>query len=156
MLYAGTLYRAPGLRLIVAGSDAGWVPNWFEGVDNNFMRTVGLRGYQLEDPAAAPSDYFRKHFIYTSGSTDSVAVRFRRYVGPGHIMWASNFPRAEGDWPNNRTSIDRLTRGMTDDDRKAFLAGNAARMYRLTGWEAMQSTHPEPVKLPHMLTAPVP
>lgn len=153
MLYAGTLDRHPTLKLTVAGVDAGWVPVWYEATDNNYMRTVSLRTYQLEDPNAMPSDYFRRHFHYTVSSHDSVAVRFRRYIGLEDLMWCSRFPRSDSDWPNNRTWAERWSRELPEDVKRALLADNAARIYRLPGYEESRAPETEPVKLPHLLTA---
>ena len=44
-------------------------------------------------------------------------------------MFSSDYPHSVTLWPDSREHIERLTRDLSDEDRHAVLAGNAARVY---------------------------
>ena len=44
-------------------------------------------------------------------------------------MYSTDYPHSVTLWPDSKEHIAKLTRGLTDEDRHAVLAGNAARVY---------------------------
>jgi predicted TIM-barrel fold metal-dependent hydrolase len=50
-------------------------------------------------------------------------------------MWASHFPYADSNWPDNRQQAVRVTADAPAEARHSVMAGNAARLYRLPGYE---------------------
>jgi predicted TIM-barrel fold metal-dependent hydrolase len=126
--------RNPDLELVLAHGDAGWLLHWLEFRDITYVRHRHLNEYALEDPDAVPSDYFRRHCWFTFGH-DRSSVKNRDRIGPVHLMWASHFPLDVADWPDDRQAAMRITEEVADDDRRALLAGNVGRLYRLPGYE---------------------
>jgi predicted TIM-barrel fold metal-dependent hydrolase len=134
-LVAGRVFdRNPDLKLVLAHGDAGWALHWLEFTDINYVRHKHLGEYALEDPDATPSDYLRRHCWFTF-SQDRSAVKNRNKIGPAHLMWASHFPLDVADWPDDRQQAMRVTEELPTDERQALLADNAAKLYRLPGYE---------------------
>ena len=54
-----------------------------------------------------PSEYVREH-IYFSVQYERVAIELRQHVGVDHIMFATDFPHIECEWPNSRPFMDKI------------------------------------------------
>jgi predicted TIM-barrel fold metal-dependent hydrolase len=58
-------------------------------------------------------------------------VQLRHLVGVDHILWASDFPHTETDWPNSKGTIDVNFKGVPEDEKYRMLAGNAIDYFHL-------------------------
>jgi hypothetical protein len=67
---------------------------------------------------------------------DRTAVKNRHNIGPAHLIWASHFPYDDSNWPDNRQQAVKVTAEADEATRKALMAGNVARLYKLPGYEA--------------------
>jgi predicted TIM-barrel fold metal-dependent hydrolase len=135
LVASGVFDRFPDLKVVLAHGDAGWALHWMEFFDINYVRHKHLSEYALVNDDAVPSDYIRRHAWFTFHQ-DRPAVKNRRRLGGAHLMWASHFPFEDSNWPDNRQQAMRVTDEAPPNDRHALLAGNAARLYRLPGFEA--------------------
>jgi predicted TIM-barrel fold metal-dependent hydrolase len=134
-LVAGRVFdRNPDLKLVLSHGDAGWAIHWLEFTDINYVRHKHLGEYALEDDEATPSDYLRRHCWFTF-SEDRSSVKNRSKIGPAHLMWASHFPLDVADFPDDRQRAMRTTEEVPADERRALLADNAAKLYRLPGFD---------------------
>ena len=131
---SGVFDRFPTLRMVLAHADAGWTFHWMEFLDNTYQRQRHLEHFTLPNPDVYPSEYLRRHFWFTVHQ-DRTAITNRQMFGIEHLMWASHFPLDVSDWPDNRQQAMRVTEELPLDDRRAILAENAARLYRLPGYE---------------------
>jgi predicted TIM-barrel fold metal-dependent hydrolase len=134
MVAAGLFDRFPDLKMVMAHGDAGWAVHWLEFTDINFVRHRHLAQYSLEDPDALPSEYIRRFFYFTVHE-DRSAVRNRHKLGAEHLLWASHFPFDGADWPDDRRQAVRIAGDLPEEDSRAILARNTARLYRLPGYE---------------------
>jgi predicted TIM-barrel fold metal-dependent hydrolase len=62
---------------------------------------------------------------------ERVAVEERQHVGVDRIMFATDFPHIENEWPNSRPIIDKIYADIPDDDRRRIWAGNAVEFFHL-------------------------
>ena len=53
------------------------------------------------------------------------------FFGPGHLLWASDYPHPDSVWPNSRAAIDRQTAALTPEMHRHLTHDNAAAMYGL-------------------------
>ena len=53
----------------------------------------------------------------------------RHQVGVDRIMWGSDFPHLEGCWPFSRTHLRLAFAGVPEDEVRAMVGANAARVY---------------------------
>src|SRR5262249_58238382 len=71
-----------------------------------------------------PSDYVRQHIYFSVQHVERVAVELRHHLGVGHVMFATDFPHLECDWPNTRPFAERLFAGIPADEAYKMAAGN--------------------------------
>jgi predicted TIM-barrel fold metal-dependent hydrolase len=136
LLRTGIFNRCPNLRFVLAHADAGWAYYWLEVMDATYLRRRHLKDWQLpfDDPEALPSQFIRRHYWFTFHH-DRSAVKNRHLLGPAHLLWSSNMPLDDANWPDSREQAARVIDGVAVEEGRALLAENTARLYRLPGYE---------------------
>jgi predicted TIM-barrel fold metal-dependent hydrolase len=134
MVANGVFDRHPEVRVVFAHGDAGWALHWMEFFDINYVRHKHLAEYALANEDAVPSEYMRRNAWFTFHQ-DRPAVKNRHLLGGAHLMWAGHFPFDDSDWPDDRQQAMRVTDEVPVDERRALLASNVGKLYRLPGFE---------------------
>jgi len=132
LVFSGAFDRFPKLRFYLAENQIGWIPNFLDQMDDQYERHSYwaerlLEMKRLERP---PSEYVREHFWW-GFMRNPYGVRARHEIGVGHVMWGSDFPHAETDWPYSQKVIDESFVGVPEDEKYAMLAGNAIEYFDL-------------------------
>jgi predicted TIM-barrel fold metal-dependent hydrolase len=73
----------------------------------------------------------RQHIYFSVQHVERVAVELRHHMGVEHIMFATDFPHIECDWPNTRPFAERLFAGVPGDEAFKIAAGNMLSFFRL-------------------------
>ena len=123
----GILDRFPELQFVFAEAGAGWLAYWLEQMDDRYMRHRHYSGVKIKH---LPSDYFRRQMA-VSFQVDRAALDNIDRIGADNILWANDFPHAEGDWPNSQRVVQEQFSGVPAAAREKILAGNAIRIYKL-------------------------
>lgn len=129
MTYAGIFERHPGLRLVVAEVNHGWVPFWIQSME---QVTTNASAY-ARLPVAGPREYAGVNIFVTS-LDDYVGYAMVANGWPelaDMVMYSTDYPHSATLWPDSRTYVDKLTRDLTAEQREKVCSGNAARVYRL-------------------------
>jgi uncharacterized protein len=129
LLFGGVFDRHPGLRVVSAEHDGGWVAHFAYRLDQMFERHHNWLGRKVT-MARQPSEYLRENVWYTF-QKDPVAVETRHRVGLSQLMWASDYPHSDSTWPHSRKVIERDFAGVPATELDALVRGNAARLYGL-------------------------
>jgi uncharacterized protein len=132
LVLAGVFERFPKLQILFAETRLGWVPFWLEHMDLWYQRHLGWAeeylGFKpLKHP---PGDYVRQNIHFTV-QYERVAVEQRHHVGTDHIMFATDFPHIENEWPNSRPIIDEIYATVPAAEKHKIWAGNAVQFFRL-------------------------
>ncbi|MEZ4332513.1 MAG: amidohydrolase family protein [Myxococcota bacterium] len=127
VITSGMFDRFPRLDFVFAEVDCGWIPYAKEQFDNRFHR----RAASDRPPIAHPPSHYFDHNIATTYVTDTFGIQNRHSIGVERMMWSSDFPHSGTDWPNSRRQIEADFEGVDARERRAILAGNAARIYGL-------------------------
>jgi predicted TIM-barrel fold metal-dependent hydrolase len=132
LVLAGVFERFPKLKVLFAETRVGWVPFWLEHMDLWYQRHVGwaqeyLGFAPLRHP---PGDYVRQN-IYFTVQYERVAVEQRHHIGVEHIMFATDFPHIENEWPNSRPIIEEIYASVPESERAKIWAGNAIEFFKL-------------------------
>ncbi len=132
-LLSGLFDRFPTLRIFFAENQIGWIPFFLQAADVRYdrhhrwaERLLGLK--QLLRP---PSEYIREHF-YWGFQFDRVGVELRDKINVNRLMWGSDFPHQESDWPESLKIIDKNFAGVPSEDKSKMVCGNAVDFFRLS------------------------
>jgi uncharacterized protein len=127
LIFGGVFDRHPGLKVVSAEHDGGWVAHFAYRLDQMTERHESWlsRGKANQ---RQPGEYLRENCWYTF-QKDPVAVETRHRVGLTQLMWASDYPHSDSTWPHSRKVIERDFEGVPDRDLAAILHDNAAALY---------------------------
>jgi len=132
LVLAGVFERFPSLQVFFAETRLGWVPFWLEHADLWYERHRGWAEEMLgfKPLQRLPSEYVREH-IYFSVQYERVAVELRQHVGVDKIMFATDFPHIECEWPHTRPLIEKIYADIPEDEKARMWAGNVVQFFKL-------------------------
>jgi hypothetical protein len=123
----GVLERHPKLRVAFLEAGVGWVPYFLERLDEH----VEKRGRQVPGCGRPPSEYVARGQCVFSCEPEERALAFAAdAIGAERIMYASDYPHWDSDFPHSTTPIRERT-DLSPEARAAILGGTAARFYRV-------------------------
>ena len=133
IILSGVFDRLPDLQIFFAETRLGWVPFWMEEADYWYERHRhwAARLLNFQPLKHRPSDYVRQHIYFSVQHVERVAVELRHHLGVEHIMFATDFPHIECDWPNTRPFAERLFAGVPAGEAYQIAAGNMLRYFHL-------------------------
>jgi predicted TIM-barrel fold metal-dependent hydrolase len=136
-IYSGVLERFPGLKLVLAENEIGWVPWVLEQWDFTLVKgrsgsRIGPSSERFYKPEQAmrllPSEYYHRQ-VYSTFFNDSVGGRVLQWWGADNCMWSSDFPHGDSTWP---LSLELVARDLADvpaSTRAKVVCENVARLY---------------------------
>jgi predicted TIM-barrel fold metal-dependent hydrolase len=127
----GVLDRAPKARVAVIEAGASWLPALAERMDEVYIaHAVFVQPKLSRMPSRIIGDQVKCSFQY-----DRACILARGVVGHQAFMWGSDYPHAEGTFPNTPQVLPRLFEGIdiSEGVKADILGGNAARLFRLPG-----------------------
>ena len=133
MIWGGVFERFPKLNIYVAEVQIGWVPNWLDQMDNEYGRQQywAERVLGLPRLKRMPSEYAKEN-VYWGFNRNPIGVRIARHeVGIDKVMWASDFPHLESDWPHSARVIEENFAGVPQDEIWKMTVGNAVKYFHL-------------------------
>ena len=126
IIASGVFDRLPDLRIFFAETRLGWVPFWMNEADFWYERhrhwAQRYLGFKPLD--RKPSEYMKDHFLFSVQGPELVAIELRDHVGLDHIMFATDFPHIECEWPHTKSDLDTLTASLSPDEKYKLVAGN--------------------------------
>ena len=137
---SGLFDRFPSLRLFMAETRVGWLPFWMENADLQYERNRGWCEEYLGLPPLKqrPSRYVKEH-VYWSIQSERVGLELRHHLGVDKIMFATDFPHIECDYPRTAQVIDEIYADVPEHERYQILRGNITRFFRLPDRAADQA-----------------
>jgi predicted TIM-barrel fold metal-dependent hydrolase len=124
----GVLERFPRLRLGFLESGIGWVPYWFERMDEHYAKLAHL----VPELKRAPGDWARDPRVIFSCDPDEETLPLAlELLGDTQVMYASDYPHWDAMTPLTVKIV--AERGDLGEEAKRKLLGeNARRFYALT------------------------
>jgi len=98
-LFSGVLVRFPGLKLLFAECQIGWIPYLLERADDVWSTHRGWSGGQRFCPEPPSTYYYRN--IWSCFFKDAVGVELLDKVGPGNAVFETDYPHQDGTWPRS-------------------------------------------------------
>ena len=133
LVLSGVFDRLPDLKIFWAENQIGWVPFFMEMADVRYRRHIHWAGQLLgfKPLDALPSEYIQKHSLW-GFQQDRSGVELRHHLGGAdQLMWASDFPHQESDYPNSMATMEWNFAGVPEEERYKMVAGNAVEFFHL-------------------------
>jgi predicted TIM-barrel fold metal-dependent hydrolase len=143
LIFARVFDRFPNLRIDFAENQIGWIPFCYEQADERYERHVALaeRTQGVPPLERHPSEYMREH-IYWGFEMDRFGVEVRDRLGVDRLIWASDFPHQESNWPESMAIVEKNFAGVPEDETYKMLCGNVVDFFQLEDclptWEAVR------------------
>jgi len=144
LIFGGVLARYPRLRFVSAENDIGWIGHFLQRMDHSwdkykYLEAAGtermgpLEGAPVskDGPISEPPSFYFRRQISATFQEDPIGVRTRHDIGVSNLMWASDFPHSDSTWPNSRDVVERDFAGVPEEERRAIVGGNCAKLYGL-------------------------
>jgi uncharacterized protein len=128
MVLGGVFERHPDLKLVVAESDAGWLPHYMYRMDH--AARINAEGGIIKGLSKLPSEYIRAN-VYATFQDDLTAYRTVDLFPYQHLLWASDFPHTDSTWPRSRQLIEEQASHLDEDEKQAIFRDNTATLFNL-------------------------
>jgi predicted TIM-barrel fold metal-dependent hydrolase len=102
LMLDGALERHPHLRVAFLESGTGWVPYWLARLDDH---RDWMAGSETAGLSLAPSEYFARQCVVSSDPEDRLAASSIASLGADHVVWASDFPHPDAEYPGAVTEF---------------------------------------------------
>jgi predicted TIM-barrel fold metal-dependent hydrolase len=140
LFLGGVLERHPQMKVAFLESGTGWLPYWLHRLDEHreWMRADECAGLSL-----APSEYFDRQCVISCDPDDALAAWVATQVGADHMIWASDFPHPDAQYPDAvdafLTEVDEHG-GLPEADLQQILWDTPLRFYGLADRFAAPAT----------------
>jgi predicted TIM-barrel fold metal-dependent hydrolase len=130
---SGLFDRFPNLRIFFAENQIGWIPFFLQGADVRYDRHYrwAERILGFKPLSRFPSEYIREHCLW-GFQFDRVGVELRHKINVDRLIWGSDFPHQESDWPDSMGVIERNFVGVPEEEKYKMVCGNAVEFFHLT------------------------
>jgi predicted TIM-barrel fold metal-dependent hydrolase len=133
MIIDGVFDRFPELRIFMAENQIGWVPTFMTVADERYDRhlhwaqeLLGFEGL----PNGHPSHYIKRHVLW-GFQRDPAGVELRHWMGVENLIWGSDFPHQESEYPHSLSVIEQNFNGVPEDERQLMVCGNVRTFFKI-------------------------
>jgi predicted TIM-barrel fold metal-dependent hydrolase len=127
---SGVLERHPDLHVVMVEVNAGWMAWTMSTLDEYYLAFQKNR-WTKPILAELPSRYLRRQ-VHATFQEDPVALHNIPLTGTDCLLWGNDYPHPESTYPDSNAVLDRLLVDVGDDDARAIVFENAARLFRFS------------------------
>ena len=128
MVIGGLFDRWPSLRIGFSETGAGWLPSWLKRIDMNRQYLSGPTTGIGAVEAAMSGRIFCAIEMYEGAET---ALAVTAQLGDGVLMYGSDFPHPECEWPNSVAHVQSWSAQLGQETMTRLMGENAAQFLRL-------------------------
>ncbi|HEX5067119.1 MAG TPA: amidohydrolase family protein [Myxococcota bacterium] len=127
LIWSGAFERHPRLAYILTETGVGWMAEKLRVLE--FKADNPIFKHFTRELSLSPSGYFQRQCYLGASFLPFHEGRFRHALGVDKLMWGSDYPHLEGTWPNTLKALHETFSTYPEDEVRAILGGNAARVY---------------------------
>ncbi|WP_344117096.1 amidohydrolase family protein [Streptomyces blastmyceticus] len=128
-LMSGAFERFPGLRVMYAEGQIGWIPYILERADAVWAENRGWGGI-ADKVRRPPSELFADH-VHGCFFDDPVGLRNLDAIGLPNVLYETDYPHSDSTWPRSREVAQEQMGHLAADVVEAIVRGNAIALLGL-------------------------
>ena len=128
LVAGGVLDRNPKAHILFVEFGAGWLMGLAERMDESYQGHAP----QVEPKLKRLPTQIVRDQVHCSFQNDTGCLVTRDQLGPHSLLFASDYPHAEGTFPYTRDVVAAMfdkVPDMTEAEKRAVLGGNAAKLF---------------------------
>ncbi len=126
-IFSGMLERNPNFKLVLGESGIGWIPYVLERLA--FERKT--YGSMIDIPLSMdPRELFKRQ-MYATFQEEAIGVKLIPEIGVDNVMWAADYPHADGTFPHTDEAVRHIFAGASDDVVRKATWDTAKAVYRI-------------------------
>ena len=126
LLMSDVFYKFANLKVALSEGGIGWMPYLLERIDYSWGRHKYWCNINADK---LPSELFREH-IYGCFISDQSGIEQRHRIGVDNIMFESDYPHSDSNWPHTRKLLAEHFVDVPDDEARKIVELNARTLYR--------------------------
>jgi predicted TIM-barrel fold metal-dependent hydrolase len=126
LLLSPVFHTFPDLKVALSEGGIGWIPYMLERVDYVWDRHRWWNDVNFD---VKPSDLFAAH-VYGCFISDGAGIEARHRIGVDNIMFESDYPHSDSQWPHTRKYLEEVMTDVPDEDARKMCELNARGLYR--------------------------
>jgi predicted TIM-barrel fold metal-dependent hydrolase len=126
LLLSPVFHRFPNLKVALSEGGIGWMPYVLERIDYVWERH---RWYNDVNREIRPSELFAGH-VYGCFISDGAGIEARHRIGVDNIMFESDYPHSDSNWPHTRKILTDALADVPDGEARKMVELNARGLYR--------------------------
>ena len=127
LLWSGAFERHPSLKYVFTEAGSGWVGEKLRVLE--FKADNPIFKHFTKDLSLSPSEYFERQCYIGASFLPRHEAHYCQEIGVSKFMWGSDYPHLEGSWPSSLKSLTETFYDFAEEDIRAILGLNAARVY---------------------------
>jgi predicted TIM-barrel fold metal-dependent hydrolase len=125
LLMSPVFYKFPKAKFVLSEGGIGWIPYLLERTDYSWER----HKYWCDINAdRRPSELFDDH-IFGCFISDNSGIEQRHRIGVNNILFESDYPHSDSNWPHTRKMLADALADVPDDEARLMVEGNARRIF---------------------------
>ena len=128
LLLSPVFHKFPSLKVALSEGGIGWMPWLLERIDYVWERHRWYTGVNTD---VRPSDLFRQH-IFGCFIADETGIEVRHTIGVDNIMFESDYPHSDSNWPSSRKKLEVALADVPDDEARKIAELNTRRVFNFT------------------------
>ena len=126
LLFSPVFHKFPDLKVAFSEGGIGWIPYLLERMDSTWERH---RFYQNINQDCRPSELFQRN-VWGCFITDEFGVANRHAIGVDKLLWESDYPHSDSNWPHSRKIVSEMFHDVPDEDVHRMVELNARELFR--------------------------
>jgi predicted TIM-barrel fold metal-dependent hydrolase len=133
LLLSGVFDRFPSLDLFFAETQIGWLPFCMAMADVRYQRHSlwNERLFEWWQPPKELPSYYLGQRCYWGFQCDRIGVESRHKISVDHVIWATDFPHQESEWPHSMAIIDRNFHDVPAEEVRKMVQDNVVHFFHL-------------------------
>jgi predicted TIM-barrel fold metal-dependent hydrolase len=126
LIFSGVTERFPSLKVVFAEAGIGGLNYVLSACDYEWE----TRHLWTEGMTTRPSETVRRQ-MFVNFWFEEQGIKLRHDIGIDNLMWESDLPHVASYYPHSRDEVERVLKGVPDEDRTKILYENALRVYQV-------------------------